>query len=159
MCKPVDVVFLNFVRAFDSVRPSSLCIELGANGFPPIFIEWVRSFPTVDVYFIPFNASNGVFSSTICQVCYKARECSLLMTAKSSLHVTDSTIWNWVSARCGIRQSKGVSRLLPAISVTFPLGSHQPLLWRSLMVARSQLSRRRRILGDCQNFIQGILAV
>ncbi len=46
MREPVDVVFLDFARVFDSVNHRNLCIKLDASGVHPTIIEWARSFLT-----------------------------------------------------------------------------------------------------------------
>ncbi len=66
--EPVDVVSLDFARAFDSVNHRYLCIKMDAFGVHPKIIEWLRSFlthrsfrvPVHDAFSLPFSAGSGV---------------------------------------------------------------------------------------------------
>ncbi len=110
--EPVDIVFLDFARAFDSVNHRDHCIKLDAYRVHPKIIGWVCSFLTHysfrvrvhDVFSLPFSAGSSVpsdrlwgrfcfyYSSTICQICCKARFYSLLMTSKLSILAPNTTI-------------------------------------------------------------------
>ncbi len=53
--EPVDVVFLDVTRAFDSVNHRYLYIKLDSYGVHPKIIEWVRSFLTHRSFRVPVH--------------------------------------------------------------------------------------------------------